>query len=168
MMLCIDRDLDIVADHPGPPAAGRHGACIRIGQRDLLVRLCQHLSFQPVKAPHLLLKPGDLLLEPFRFGGQYLGRFLTVGGIELREIPCNALLDLLPSALQLGLGEVAIAVVYRLKLTAVDGDAPAGQKAHLAAPEGRSGCKPLGSQRHCHDGSPRSSCDLAPADQPTT
>ncbi len=32
MMLCIDRDLDIIPDHSGPTAAGRHGTSIRISQ----------------------------------------------------------------------------------------------------------------------------------------
>jgi hypothetical protein len=37
VMFRIDRDLDIVADHAGAAAAGRHRAAIRIGERDLLI-----------------------------------------------------------------------------------------------------------------------------------
>jgi hypothetical protein len=38
MVLGIDGGLHVVADNPGVLAAGRHGARIWIGQRDLLAR----------------------------------------------------------------------------------------------------------------------------------
>src|SRR5258708_13681576 len=58
---------------------------------------------------------------------------LQVGGVELAQIPCHALLDLSEAALHLRAREILVAVVDRFELTAVDGNARFRQQAHLSA-----------------------------------
>ena len=51
MVLGIDGRLDVVADHAAMVAAGRHGAGIRIGERDLLIGSRLHLSANRLEFP---------------------------------------------------------------------------------------------------------------------
>ena len=83
MMLRIDSGLHVIADDSGASAAGRHGAGIGIGQRNLLVRRGEHSCLKCMKALHLLLQLRDLLLQAGRLGIEHLGRPLPVGAVEL-------------------------------------------------------------------------------------
>ncbi len=83
MVIDLNAGLDIVADNARSPAAGRHGARIWIGKRDLPVGRCKHPGFKALKTHHLLLEPSNLLLQLFGLGRQCLRRFLPVGGVEL-------------------------------------------------------------------------------------
>ena len=74
-----------------------------------------------VQALHLLFDGGDLLLEPGDLGFRDRRR-LPVRAVELGQIACDALLQLLHALLELGVGEVLVAVVDRLELAAVDGN----------------------------------------------
>src|SRR4029077_16854407 len=58
---------------------------------------------------------------------------LQVGSVELAQIPRHAFLDLSKPALHLRAREILVAVVDRLELAAVDGDARLRQKAYLSA-----------------------------------
>ena len=68
-----------------------------------------------------------------RLGGKRLRRLLPVCRFELAEVACNALLQLCTTTLYLALREVAVAIVDRLELAAVDGDARRREQPHLAA-----------------------------------
>ena len=57
----------------------------------------------------------------------------AVGSVELAQIPRHALLDLSEAALHLRAREVLVAVVDRLELTAIDGDARCCQQTKLPA-----------------------------------
>src|SRR5207342_1285470 len=119
MMLGVDSTLNIVPDHPAASATRGHRASIGIGQRYLLVLGLHHQSVQTVQALYLLAQRRNLLVEPGDLGLRY--RFsLTIGAVELREIPGNALVNLRQTALHLGLGEVSIPRVDGLELAAVD------------------------------------------------
>jgi hypothetical protein len=85
------------------------------------------------KAPHLVPELRDLLPEPGDLGRERLGGLLPVGGVELLQVARDARLDLGPSPRHLGAREVAVAVVHRLELAAVDRHAGGGQVAHRAA-----------------------------------
>jgi hypothetical protein len=58
---------------------------------------------------------------------------MAVGSIELAQIARDALLELRPAPLHLRAREVLIAVVHRLELAAIDGNAPIRKQTHLAA-----------------------------------
>jgi hypothetical protein len=120
MMLGVDCDLDVVANHARAAAAGRHRAGIGIGQRYLLVRRREHLHLELRQTLHLLLQLRDLLFETARRGFECLGRFLPVGRIELLQIAPDALLYLRHAPLHLGPREVLVAVVHRFELAAVN------------------------------------------------
>jgi len=64
-----------------------------------------------------------------RLGFERLGLLLPVGGIELLQIARDALLNLRHAPVHLG----ALAIVDRLELTAVNGDAGLRQQTHHAA-----------------------------------
>jgi hypothetical protein len=61
---------------------------------------------------------GDSMFDP-RLGHQAR---VTVSTVQLREVALHTLVELLHPCLQLAFGEVLVAVVDRLELTAVDGD----------------------------------------------
>jgi hypothetical protein len=68
-----------------------------------------------------------------RLGFERLGRLLSVGGIELLQIARDALLNLRHAPVPLGEREVFVAIVDRLELPAVNGDAGLHQQTHHAA-----------------------------------
>ena len=68
-----------------------------------------------------------------RLGGKRLRRLLPVGRLELAEVARNALFQLCATALHLALREVPVAIVDRLELGAVDGDARRREQSQLAA-----------------------------------
>lgn len=65
----------------------------------------------------------QLLLEMLLLDRQRLRRHLPVGGIEPAQAARYALLQLRTPSLDFRLGEVAVAIVDRFELAAVDGDA---------------------------------------------
>src|SRR5439155_5529978 len=109
------------------------GAGIRIAQRYLLVRSSEHLRLENLKKLHLLLQLRNLLLQTARLGLERLGRLLPVGGVELLQIAGDALLNLCHAPVHLGAREVLVAIVDRLELAAVNGDAGLREQAHHAA-----------------------------------
>ena len=68
MVLGIDGDLHIVADHAGSTPAGGHGPRIGIGQRDLLIGRVLNRLLHLLYGLHLALQAGDLLLQAARLG----------------------------------------------------------------------------------------------------
>jgi hypothetical protein len=64
MVLGVHRSLHVVTHHPGALAAGGHGTCIGIGQRNLFVWCLEHSHFQFLELAHLLLQARDLVLQP--------------------------------------------------------------------------------------------------------
>jgi hypothetical protein len=74
MMLRIHSDLHIVANDARAAPARRHRTCIRIGQRDLLIRRGEHRLLETAKEP--LLRAGEA-----RAGKQRVA--LAVGGSRL-------------------------------------------------------------------------------------
>ena len=81
---------------------------------------------------NLLAQRRNLLVEPGDLGLRY--RFpLTVGAVELREIPGDALVNLRQTALHLGLSEVPIPRVDGLELAAVNRDAGFAEQFKTAA-----------------------------------
>ncbi|MND42847.1 hypothetical protein D3C80_336310 [compost metagenome] len=73
MMLGIDRRLHVVT-HDSITARD-HGACVRIGLRDLFVRRCFKLFFNRLKLLHLRFQLGDFLLQPAAFRPRGHGLF---------------------------------------------------------------------------------------------
>lgn len=71
-------------------------------------------------------------MEEFGFDLRH-GRFLTISGIQCAQVAIDAGLDLLHSPLKLGAGEVAVAVVDRLELAAIDGHKCFREQAKLLA-----------------------------------
>jgi len=71
-------------------------------------------------------------VEEFGFDLRH-GRFLTISGIQCAQVAIDAGLDLLHSPLKLGAGEVAVAVVDRLELAAIDGHKCFREQAKLLA-----------------------------------
>src|SRR5258705_6723920 len=133
MMLGVDRDRHVVADNTGTAPARRHRSGIGIGERYLLIGRGQHPRLESLKALHLVLKLGELLLEPRGLRDERLRGRLPVGGVELAQITRDALLELCPAPLYLRAREVLIPVVHRLELAAVDGNARCRKQTHLAA-----------------------------------
>ena len=68
-----------------------------------------------------------------RLGGKRLRWLLPVGCLELAEVAFNALLQLCTAPLHLALREVAVAIVDRLELGSIDGDARGREQSQLAA-----------------------------------
>lgn len=82
VMLGIHRRLDVVAHHSRAFPTGGYGACIGIGQRDMLIRGVVYSFRYPLHALHFGPQRVDLVLK-FRcpgFGGITLR--LTVGAFE--------------------------------------------------------------------------------------
>src|SRR5258708_37267254 len=122
MMLGIHGTLHIVCDESGASAAGGHGARIGIRKRYLLVLGLHHLSVQDVQTLYLLAQRCNLLIESRDLGLRY--RFpRPIGGIKLREVASNALINLRQPPLHLGLREVPVPRVDSLELAAVDRNA---------------------------------------------
>jgi hypothetical protein len=94
MVLGVDGHLHIVADDAGATPARRHRATIRIGERDLLIGRGEHLLLVSRELRHLLLELYKLLFEPGCLRSQGLRGLLPVGGIELGQIPRDALFKL--------------------------------------------------------------------------
>ena len=59
--------------------------------------------------------------------GQRFRWILPIGAVQLLQITRNAFLNLLHAPLHLGACEVAVAVVHRLELRAVNGNAGLGK-----------------------------------------
>jgi hypothetical protein len=93
-----------------------------------LVRPLLSLRLQRFQAHHLLLEPFDLFLQPRRLHGLGQRRLLTVGAVELVQITRHAFFDLRHAPLHLGVREIAVPVVDRLELRAVNRNDRRGQK----------------------------------------
>lgn len=133
VVLDVDSDLHVVADDAGATTARRHRAAVGIGERDLLVGRGQHALLVRRELLHLVLERGQLLLEVHRLDRQRQRRRLVIGGVELRQIAGDTLLDLLAAPLDLALGEVAVAIVDGFEFAPIDGHARRRQQPHLAA-----------------------------------
>ena len=120
MVFDIHRCLYVIAHHAGSPAAGGHRARIGIGQRDLLVRGCQHLGLKRLQMLHLLLQNDELVLQTLGPHRPRQRRLLPVGAVQLMQIPLDALFDLLKSARHLRTGKVPVPRIDRLELGTVD------------------------------------------------
>src|SRR5258708_30827729 len=133
MVLGVDRDLHVVADNTGTAPARRHRPGIGIGERYLLIGRGPHPRLKHLEALHLFPELGELLLEPRGLRGERLRWRLPVGGVELAQIARDALLKLCPAPLHLRAREVPVAVVHRLKLAAIEGNARIRKQTHLPA-----------------------------------
>src|SRR6202007_2471198 len=132
MMLRINRNLHVVANDAGVLATCRHRACIRIGERDLLVLALHHLRVDRVEPDDLLLELLDLALQPLNFRLRHRIA-MPIGWFKLREIAGDALIDTLKTPLHLGLGEVLVPSIDGLELRSIDGDACCNKQIKLAA-----------------------------------
>ena len=124
----IHRRLDIVAHHAAPAAACGHGAGIGIGQGDLLVRCRKPQDLELFQALHLLLQDLDLVFQTIRVGRPGKRRLLPVGTIQLVQIAGNRDFDLFHAPLHLRGREVAVAIVHRLELGAINRNAGLGEE----------------------------------------
>ncbi len=125
--------LHVVADDAGAAPTGRHRAGIGIRERDLLIGHGEALLVDGLQALHLFGKRRDFFIEavdPHRAG---LGVLLAIGALKLMHIARDALLDLRHPPRHLALGEVAVAIVDRLELRAVDGNRGDRQQSKPAA-----------------------------------
>src|SRR5258706_4583850 len=93
MMLGIHGTLHIVCEESASLTAAGHRARIGIRKRYLLVLGLHHLSVQDVQTLYFLAQRCNLLIESRDLGLRY--RFpLAIGGIKLREVASNALINL--------------------------------------------------------------------------
>ena len=81
---------------------------------------------------HFLFQLVELLLEPRRLEHEHVGWFLPIRRIELGEIPRHTLLELRAPAIDLPSCKIAISIIDRFELAAVDRDARLRQQTHLA------------------------------------
>src|SRR5215467_7026512 len=107
-------------------------ACVRIGERDLLVLALHHLRVDLVEPDDLLLELLDLALQPLNFRLRHRIA-MPIGGFKLREIAGDALIDTLKTPLHLGLGEVLVPSINGLELRSINGDARCTEQIKLAA-----------------------------------
>jgi len=125
--------LDVAADHSAMPGTGCHGAGNRVGPGNLPIRhSSQHLVH--------CLRPVGLLPDapvPTRglvhLLGPRLAFFKSVDAHHFVDLMLNVCLKMGRPAGNLALGEVLVAVVSRLELATVGGDAIALQCADPAA-----------------------------------
>ena len=68
MVLGLNRDLHVIADHAGAAPARRHRASIGIGKRDLLIGALEHPRLDACEASHLVPELRDLLPQPGGLG----------------------------------------------------------------------------------------------------
>ena len=80
---------------------------------------------------HFLFQLVELFLEPRRLEHEHVGRFLPIRRIELGEIPRHTLLELRAPAIDLPSCKIAIAIIDRFELAAVDGYACLCEQAYL-------------------------------------
>jgi hypothetical protein len=97
MVLGVDGDLHIVADHAGSAPAGGHGPRIRIGQRDLLVGRVLNRLLHLLQGPHLSAQAGDLLLQADQLDFSDIV-LVAVGPVQCRQVTRDAGVDLLAPA----------------------------------------------------------------------
>ena len=97
-----------------------------------------------------------------------MSAFLTVGAVELPQITFNALLNLRHASLHLGAREVAVAVVHRLELGAIDRNAGLGKQIELTAHDNEPAADLADRCAIVLGQSRRSSCDPAPAGRSAT
>src|SRR6266478_3852120 len=128
----VDRDLYIVADDARATPTRCHRAAVGISERDLAVGRGQHLLLVGCELAHFLFQLVELLLEPRRLEHEHVGWFLSIRRIELGEIPRHTLLELRAPAIDLPSCKIAISIVDRFELAAVDRDARLRQQTHLA------------------------------------
>jgi hypothetical protein len=79
-----------------------------------------HLRLDRPERAHLVLQGRDLALQGALLQGGHF-RLGTVRAVERRQIPGNARIDLGQAPLELGGGEVLVAIVDRLELAAING-----------------------------------------------
>ena len=81
------------SDDARPPAAGRHGAGVRIGLGNLVIRGCLQGDTDLLEVLHLFLQPVDPFLEP---GNPLLahGRGLPIRAVKFCQIAPDALFHL--------------------------------------------------------------------------
>src|SRR5262249_56590301 len=115
MMLRINCNLHVVANDAGVLATGRHRACVRIGERYLLVLALYHLRVDRVESDNLLLEPLDLALQPLNLRLRHRIA-MPIGGFKLREVAGDALIDPLKAPLHLCLREVLVPCLDSLEL----------------------------------------------------
>ena len=72
MVVGLDGHLHIVADDTGATPARCHRPAVGIGQRYLLIGRSEHLLLVDLKALHLSVEPGELLLEMLCLGDKRL------------------------------------------------------------------------------------------------
>jgi hypothetical protein len=122
MMVRINCNLHVVANDPRVLATCRHRARVGIGERDLLVLALHHLRVDRVEPDDLLLELLDLALQPRNLRLRHRVA-VPIGGLKLREISGDALVNPLEAPFHLGLSEVLVPRIDCLELRSVDGDA---------------------------------------------
>lgn len=132
VVCCIHCRLNVISHNTRAAQVCRHGAGVRIGERDVLVRRLQDFLPDIPKLSELRLHCGDLVIQPrdFRFGDVAL---MKIGGVQRLQIPPNARFDLSVPVFELALGEVPVAGVDALELGAVDRGDDAREQAKFAA-----------------------------------
>lgn len=142
VMLRVDGGLYVVANHTGATHVGRHGARIRIGERDLQVRRFKHLRFELLE----FAKPGahrrNLVREARRLRFRSIA-FLRIRGIKRLQVARYALGYLLHASFELAAREVALARIDGLKLCAVDSGDGVIEHTDVAADRDESGADRL-------------------------
>ena len=98
----------------------------------MLVLALHHLGIDRTEPRDLFVQFHDFVLEPRNLCLWH--RITTaVGGLQLRYVARNALLDPLQTPFHLGFGEVLIARIDSLEFGTIDGDARLAQQIKLAA-----------------------------------
>lgn len=97
-----------------------------------MIKRGQHQPLHRRQPLHLAFELGQLLLQMRRLRRQRLRRLLSIGRVELGEIPRDAIVQLCTSPLHFPAREVLVAGVHGLELASVDCHARLGEQAHLA------------------------------------
>ena len=128
----VDGSLQVVAGKARALAVRRHGARVRVGQRDLAVGRSLDLARHGLQLAHL---PAERLYSLVQARRAHLGdvHLLPIGSVELVQVALDARLDLRQVKENRGSRIVLVARVHGLEPAAVHRHHPAGDQANLPA-----------------------------------
>ena len=118
IVLSVNGDLDVETDSACAFATGGHRACVRIGERDLLVGRSLHLACHLSERPHLSPQAFNFFRDPscLAFGHVVV---LTVSAFQSGQIAGDAGLDLFDALGNFVHREVFVTVIHGFEFAAV-------------------------------------------------